>query len=98
MTTATQTAPQQAHPHLTGTRKAAILMAIKGEEAASAVFRHLSDRDAQSVTKELAELSGIPAELAHQVLEEYNQMALTQDYLAQGGIDFATRSLVKAFG
>ena len=96
MTTATQTAPQQ--PHLSGTRKAAILMAIMGEEAASAVFRHLSDRDAQSVTKELAELSGIPAELAHQVLEEYNQMALTQDYLAQGGIDFATRSLVKAFG
>jgi flagellar motor switch protein FliG len=73
-------------------------MAIMGEEAASAIYRHLPDRDAQVVTKELAELSGVPAEIAHQVLEEYSQLSMTQDYLAQGGLDFATRSLVKAYG
>jgi len=32
------------------------------------------------------------------VLEEYSQLAMTQDYLAAGGIEFATRLLVKAFG
>jgi flagellar motor switch protein FliG len=83
---------------LTGTRKAAILMAIMGEEAASAVFKHLPDRDVQMVTKELADIQGVAPEIAHQILEEYSKLALTQDYLAQGGIDFATRSLVKAFG
>ena len=88
----------QTPQHLTGTRKAAILMAIMGEEIASAIYRHLSDKDAQVVTKELAELSGVPPDIAHQVLEEYSQLSMTQDYLAQGGIDFATRSLVKAFG
>jgi flagellar motor switch protein FliG len=88
----------QTATHLTGTRKAAILMAIMGEEAASAIYRHLSDRDAQVVTRELAELSGVPPEIANQVLEEYSRIAMTQDYLAQGGIEFATRSLVKAYG
>lgn len=83
---------------LTGTRKAAILMAIMGEEAASAVFKHLPDRDVQMLTKELADIQGVPPDTAHQILEEYSKLALTQDYLAQGGIDFATRSLVKAFG
>lgn len=88
----------QTPQHLTGTRKAAILMAIMGEEIAGAIYRHLSDKDAQVVTKELAELSGVPPDIAHQVLEEYSQLSMTQDYLAQGGLDFATRSLVKAFG
>lgn len=83
---------------MNGTRKAAILMAVMGEEAASAVYRSLSDREIEIVTKELAELGKVPAEVAHGVLEEYGQLALTQDYLAAGGLEFATRLLIKAFG
>ena len=91
MTTA---APTQ----MNGVRKAAILMAVMGEEAASAIYRTLSEKEVEVVTKELAELGRVPAEVAHVVLEEYSQLALTQGYLATGGIEFATRLLVKAFG
>jgi flagellar motor switch protein FliG len=73
-------------------------MAIMGEEAASAIFKHLPDRDVQMVTKELADVQGVPPEVAREILEEYSKLALTQDYLAEGGIDFASRALVKAFG
>jgi flagellar motor switch protein FliG len=83
---------------LTGSRKTAILLAILGEEVASAVFRHLSERDVQVITKELAEMGRVPPEVGQEILEEYSQLVLTQDSLAQGGIDFATRLLVKAFG
>src|SRR5512135_39514 len=83
---------------MNGVRKAAILVAIMGEEAASAIFRQLSETEIQIVTKELAELGRVPSEVATTVLEEYGQLALTQDYLAAGGIEFATRLLVKAFG
>ncbi|MGA2921188.1 MAG: flagellar motor switch protein FliG [Candidatus Sulfotelmatobacter sp.] len=83
---------------MNGVRKAAILMALMGEEAASVIYRTLSEKEVERVTKELAELGRIPAEMAHGVLEEYSQLALTQDYLAAGGIEFATRLLVKAFG
>jgi flagellar motor switch protein FliG len=45
-----------------------------GEEAASAVYRSLSEKEVQIVTKELAELGRVPAEIAHGVLEEYSQL------------------------
>lgn len=81
-----------------GIRKAAILMTIMGEEAAAAVYRHLPDEDVQLVTRELAEIGFVPDDVKHHVLDEYSQLALTQDYIAQGGKDFARRLLVKAFG
>jgi flagellar motor switch protein FliG len=83
---------------LSGIRKAAILMTIMGEEAASAVLKHLPDKDIQVVTKELTEVQEVSPEIANEILEEYGKLALTHDFLAQGGIDFATRALAKAFG
>lgn len=46
---------------LTGTRKAAILLAILGEEIASSVYRNLPENDLQMVTKEIAEMGSITA-------------------------------------
>ena len=83
---------------LTGTRKAAILLAILGEEIASSVYRNLPENDLQMVTKEIAEMGSITADVGQEILEEYSQLALTQDCLAQGGMEVATRLLVKAFG
>jgi len=83
---------------MNGARKAAILMALMGEEAASAVCRNLSEREVEVVARELAELGRVPAEVTHEVLQEYSQLLLTQDSLAAGGLEFATRLLVKAFG
>jgi flagellar motor switch protein FliG len=83
---------------MNGVRKAAILMAVMGEEAASAIYRTLSEKEVEAVTRELAELGRVPAEVAHVVLEEYSKLVLNQGSLATGGIEFATRLLVKAFG
>jgi flagellar motor switch protein FliG len=83
---------------MNGVRKAAILMAVMGEDAASTICRTLSEKEVEVVTKELAELGKIPAAVAHAVLEEYSQLAVTQGYLATGGVEFATRLLVKSFG
>jgi flagellar motor switch protein FliG len=82
----------------TGVRKAAILMAVLGEEGASAVFRHLSEGDVQRITEELTALGSVPVETAQQILEEYYQLAVTQEILAQGGPDYASRLLLRAFG
>jgi flagellar motor switch protein FliG len=83
---------------MTGARKAAILMAVLGEEGASAVFRHLSEDDVQRITEELTSLGSVPIETAQEILEEYYKLALTQEFLAQGGPDYASRLLLKAFG
>ena len=83
---------------LTGVRKVAILLTVLGEDCAASVFRSLNEKELQRVADEVANLGVIPLELSIKVFEEYQQMTQAQDYLVQGGYDFAQRLLVKAFG
>ncbi|MGD0823006.1 MAG: flagellar motor switch protein FliG [Terriglobales bacterium] len=81
-----------------GLQKAAILMVLLGEEAASHIYRHLPEIDVQRLTRRIAELEHFKPETAISVLEEYHQLILTQGYLAEGGPEFAQKVLIKAFG
>jgi len=81
-----------------GLRKAAILMVLLGEDAASAIYRHLPPAEVERVTQEIATLRTVDAETALAVLEEFERLVITGDYLAQGGKEYAQKLLVKAFG
>jgi flagellar motor switch protein FliG len=83
---------------LSGVRKAAILLTLIGEEAAALICRQLSSSDVQQIAAEVALLDAIPPDLAQQVLEEYQQRAASHRFVVQGGTDYATRLLKKAFG
>jgi len=83
---------------LTGVRKAAILLTVLGEDSAATVFRNLNKEDLQRVAEEVADLGTISMELTLQIFEEYQRMTQAQDYLIQGGYDYARRLLIKAFG
>ncbi|MBZ5642877.1 MAG: flagellar motor switch protein FliG [Acidobacteriia bacterium] len=83
---------------LSGMRKAAILLVVLGDEAASAVYKNLPEEDLRILTEEITELDFISPELAANVLQEYHQLTLTQEYLAQGGPAYATQLLMKSFG
>jgi flagellar motor switch protein FliG len=83
---------------INGLRKAAILVVLLGEDAASKVFKLLPEPDLHRLTEAIAELGSVPPELAMQVLEEYHRLSLTQEYLTEGGKDYTERLLVKAFG
>jgi len=83
---------------LPGMRKAAVLLVLLGEDVSSHIFRNLPQQDLEQLTKEIAELDYVDPRTALAVLEEYHRMSLTQDYLAQGGTDYAQKLLVKAFG
>lgn len=81
-----------------GLRKAAILLVVLGEDAASQVYRHLSQTEVQQVTQEIAGMKQVAPETILTVLEEFDRMVLTGDYLARGGREYANKLLVKAFG
>jgi len=81
-----------------GLQKAAILMVLLGEEAASHIYRNLPEVDVERLTRRIAELEDFKPEAAIAVLEEYYQLTLTQSYLAVGGPEYAQKLLVKAFG
>jgi len=81
-----------------GIQKAAVLVVLLGEETASQIYRHLPQPDLERLTQAISELPYVDPGTALTVLEEYHGMTLTQDYLAQGGTDYAQKLLVKAFG
>jgi flagellar motor switch protein FliG len=81
-----------------GLRKAAILLVVLGEDAASQIYRHLSQQEVEQVTQEIAGMKQVTAETVLTVLEEFDRMVLTGDYLARGGREYANKLLVKAFG
>jgi flagellar motor switch protein FliG len=83
---------------LTGVRKAAIFLVAIGEELAKEILRPLPEQDAQQITEELAELRGVTPELSAEILEEFWQLLDTQNFMVHGGLDYASRVLVEAFG
>ncbi|HUI85515.1 MAG TPA: flagellar motor switch protein FliG [Candidatus Binatia bacterium] len=81
-----------------GLRKAAILMVTLGEDAASAIFRHLSPHEVEKISEAIAALKVVDAETALRVLEEFQRLVSAGDSLTQGGREYAQKLLVKAFG
>jgi flagellar motor switch protein FliG len=98
MTAAAETAKSPPIQNLTGIRKSAILLVLLGDEAASLVYRNLPEEDLQLLTEEISELQYISPEIGAQILQEYYRLTVTEEYLAQGGADYAKTLLVKAFG
>lgn len=83
---------------VTGLRKAAILMVLLGEDAASQIYRHLPPSEVEQVTQEITALDYVNPENALMVLEEFHRLVITGDYVTQGGTEYANKLLVKAFG
>jgi flagellar motor switch protein FliG len=81
-----------------GLRKAATLLVLLGEEAASQIYRNLPDHEIEELTQEIANLPYVDPQSGLQILEEYERLSRTQDYVAEGGNDYANKLLVRAFG
>jgi len=81
-----------------GIRKAAILLVAVGEEMAKEILVALPDQDVQQLTEELADLRGVTPEVSAEVLQEFWELLDTQNFMVHGGLDYANRLLVDAFG
>lgn len=81
-----------------GARKAAILCLSLGEEAATALFKHLSEDEVQVLSKELALLPNVKSQVSDGVVEEFHQLLTARSYVSTGGVDYAKRLLVNSFG
>ncbi len=93
-----QGASRRRSGEIDGVRKAAILLIAMGEDLAKEILRTLPDADVQRLTEELADLRTVAPELTAEVVEEFWQLLETQNFMVHGGLDFANRLLVEAFG
>jgi flagellar motor switch protein FliG len=83
---------------LTGTRKAAILLSVLGEDAAAPVLRSLSATDLERIAEEISHMGQVPLGVTVQVLEEYHKRMSNPECIAMGGQEAAVRLLEKAVG
>jgi len=83
---------------LTGRQKAAILLIALGPETSAEVFKHLREEEIEQLTLEIANVRKIGQSEKDAVLEEFYQICVAQEYLSQGGIEYAKNILEKALG
>ncbi len=83
---------------LNGVQKAAILLIALGPEKSAAVFKHLKEEEIEELTLEIANTRSVSPKLKEDVLNEFYQVCLAQQYIAEGGIGYAKELLEKALG
>lgn len=83
---------------ITGRRKAAVLVIALGPERSGEIFKHLRQDEIDELILEIAALDGIDADERREVLEEFYHSHLAQDYIAEGGLDYARDILERAVG
>jgi len=101
---AVTTAPTVAAHHkakkekLTGRQKAAIFLVTVGSEVSSEIFKYLREDEVEQLTFEIARLDKIEPEEKDKVLMEFQELMMAQQFISQGGIDYAREVLEKALG
>src|SRR5690242_20644677 len=86
------------HQELNNRQKAAVMLMVLGPEASGHVVRHLDEDQIEQLTLELARLDKVTPEQRQNVINEFYEVAIAQDYIAEGGVEHARRVLQSAFG
>lgn len=83
---------------LTGEQKAAALLITLGPELAAKVYQHLKEETVEQVTLQIANLRKISPDEKDTVMQEVLNIAAAQEYISQGGVEYAHEILEKALG
>ncbi len=81
-----------------GLQKAAILLIALGPEKSASIFKHLKEDEIESLTLEIANTRSITPQVKESVINEFYQICLAQQYIAEGGINYARELLEHSFG
>jgi flagellar motor switch protein FliG len=79
-------------------KMAATLFVLIGEEAASEVLRHLNESEIETITREISEVGLIPAEEAEKAAEELYSQLIANQFVSEGGMDYARKVILRTLG
>ena len=83
---------------MSGVSKAAVLLIALGPEKSANVFKHLKEEEIEQLTLEIANTRSIAPQVKENVINEFYEICLAQQYIAEGGISYAKDLLEKALG
>jgi flagellar motor switch protein FliG len=81
-------------PEIAGVRKAAILLVTLEADQAAEILKRLTPEQVEEVSREIASLGEIRADVRKEVFSEFYNIALANSYLGEGGLELA-KSLLK---
>src|SRR4051812_39180638 len=91
-----------AHPEtakaLTGIEKAAVLLVAIGEERAGEIFRYLGESEVEALSLQIAKSRKVSNDVCRDVLGEAVETVLAEDYIAEGGVEYARNVLERSLG
>ena len=83
---------------MSGVSKAAVLLIALGPDKSANVFKHLKEEEIEQLTLEIANTRSIAPQVKENVINEFYEICLAQQYIAEGGISYAKDLLEKALG
>lgn len=83
---------------LSNKQKAAVLIVALGPEVSADIYKYLTEEEIEQLTLEIANLKKISSEQQKEIIDEFHQMLVAQNYISDGGIEYAKEVLEKAMG
>ncbi len=71
---------------ISGVQKAAILLITLGPEKSANIFKHLKEEEIEELTLEIANTRSVTPQVKEEVINEFYEVCLAQQYIAEGGI------------
>jgi flagellar motor switch protein FliG len=87
-----------AETEINGVQKAAILLIVLGPERSAGIFKHLKEEEIETLTLEIANTRSVTPQVKELVINEFYEVCLAQQYIAEGGINYARELLEKSLG
>jgi len=84
--------------NLNAREKAAILMITLGKEYSAKIYQHLGEEEIEQLTLAITSTRRVDTDLQREVLEEFLEICIAQNYITEGGIEYARDVLESAIG
>lgn len=83
---------------LTGKQKTANFLVFLGPEKSAQLFKLMTDDEIEQITLEIANLRRVSTDKMDDIFREFFELCLTNQFISQGGIEYAKEVLEKAYG
>lgn len=83
---------------LTGKQKAAVLLMSLDVDVSAKIFKELDMKEVEQIAVEITNLKDLPANVVEDVIDEFYQLMTAQNYMVEGGIEYAQVLLERSYG
>ncbi len=83
---------------LSGREKAAILFVALGRDYSAKIFKYLKDEEIEQLTLDITNVRRVDQTMKESIINEFYEECLAQNFITEGGIDYARDVLERAIG